>query len=90
MAMVYGNTILKPQKTEESTINIILSPAYGRDYKSIKAVTNDFNSDKDFIIETFMHPYCGKPCNKRDLKTSGIKSVHIRYNKLQRVAVLTI
>lgn len=70
-------------------MRITLSPAYGRDYTSRKAVEQDFNAGKDFIIETFFHPYCGKPCNITDLQGEGIDYVHIRYNKLQKVAVFT-
>jgi hypothetical protein len=68
-------------------MHITLSPAYGRDYKSKKAVELDFNMGKDFIIETFGHPYCGKPCSITDLHGEGITYVNIRYDRLRKVAV---
>jgi hypothetical protein len=71
-------------------MQLTLSPAYGRDYRSIKAVKDDFNANKDFIIETFLDPYCGKPCNKSDLKRSGHKSVMIRYQKMTKVTQIKI
>ena len=69
---------------------LTLSPAYSRDYKSQKEVKSDWNSDKDFIIETIFDPYCGKPANKSDLKRAGHKMVTIRYNKLQKVLGIKI
>jgi len=62
-----------------------LVPAYGRDYKSQKAVLADWNSDKDFIINDLFDVYDGKPCNKTDLKRAGKTFVQIRYNKLAKV-----
>ncbi len=64
---------------------ITLSPAYGRDYRSKDAVLKDWNADKDFIIESVSHPYCGKYANRQDLK--GL-SVRLRYFKLERVLVI--
>lgn len=52
---------------------LILSPAYGRDYKSQKALLADFNAGKDFIIRNFGHPYEGKPANKQDLKSQRVQ-----------------
>jgi len=65
-----------------------LSPAYGRDYKSLKAVKADFDADKDFIIEDIVSQWCGKPANKTALKQAGERSVQIRYGQLRKVTVL--
>jgi len=60
-----------------------LIPAYGRDYKSAKAVKADWNAEKDFIIADMFNLYDGKPINKNDADRAGIK-VSIRYNKLTK------
>lgn len=66
-------------------MTLTLSPAYGRDYKSKKAVKADWDADKDFIIETVMHPDCGRYVNKTQL--AG-QEVNIRYQGLTKVAVM--
>jgi len=58
---------------------LILKPAYGRDYKSQKAVLEDWNSDKDFIIANLTHRYSGKPVNRPQV-TEG-EQVLFRFNK---------
>ena len=65
-----------------------LTPAYGRDYKSQKAVEEDFNSDKDFIINDIMSPWNGKPCNKSSLRIG--ETVQIRYSNLRKIMVIKI
>ena len=62
-----------------------LVPAYGRDYKSKKALLEDFNNDKDFKIA-----WTGQYTNKADLEKlfKDIYSVNIRYAKLRKIAVL--
>ena len=67
-----------------------LIPAYGRDYKSKKAVLEDFNADKDFILCDISDPYDGKYCNKSDLKKAGKRSVSIRYKNKTMIAVVSI
>jgi len=67
-----------------------LTPAYGRDYKSKKAVAADLKADKDFIIADFSHPYSGKPVNRSQLVADGIKAVNVRYAKLRRVCVVVL
>lgn len=63
-----------------------LTPAYGRDYKSQKAVREDFNADKDFIIADLYHPDCGRYVNKSQL--TG-QTVNIRYAQLTKVMVIS-
>jgi len=67
-----------------------LTPAYGRDYKSKKAIQADLDADKDFIIADFGHRYEGKPVNKSQLIETGVKQVNVRYSKLRKVAVLGV
>ncbi len=64
-----------------------LTPAYGRDYKSQKAVRADFDDEKDFIIADFTHPDCGRYVNKPQLVG---QSVNIRYAGLAKVMVITV
>lgn len=56
---------------------ITLLPAYGRDYKSGKAVQSDWDSNKDFLICDMFSPWDGKPINKAQA-TIGT-TYHIRY-----------
>lgn len=67
-------------------MQLILSPAYGRDYKSKKALLEDWNSDKDFIIENIMHPDCGRYINREQVDGP---SVNVRYKAMAKVAVIT-
>lgn len=67
-----------------------LTPAYGRDYRSKKAVQADLDADLDFIIADFGHRYEGKPVNKSQLIETGVKQVNVRYSKLRKVAVLGV
>lgn len=59
-----------------------------KDYKSIKEVKEDFEANHDFVIATMMHPYSGKPANKRDLKGAGETEVHIRYDRLRKITAV--
>jgi len=63
---------------------LVLSPAYGRDYKSQKAVKEDWEANKDFIIQS-IGPHMGRYINKRD--AAGEK-VQIRYQNLTKAIVL--
>ena len=70
--------------------SITITPAYGRDYKSKEEILKDFNSGKDFVIASFVHPYCGKYANKEDFKKEGLKQVTVRYSKLRKSCVIDI
>ena len=67
-----------------------LVPAYGRDYKSAKAVKADFAAGKDFLICNLFSRYDGKPCNLQDLRQAGFDSVQIRFSGNRKVAVVEI
>jgi hypothetical protein len=69
---------------------ITLVPAYGRDYKSKKALQADFDADKDFTIMDMSSRWDGRPANKSALKADGYTEVNIRYKKMRSVAVLKI
>lgn len=64
-----------------------LTPAYGRDYTSAKAVKADWEANKDFIIADISSPYDGKPINKQD---APMGTYYIRYKKLTEVCVIKV
>jgi len=61
----------------------VLTPAYGRDYKSAKAVEADFNTNKDFVLQPQ-----GCYINKEQIEI-GTK-LEMRYSKLQKVTIITV
>ena len=67
-----------------------LVPAYGRDYKNVKTLKQDFFDGKDFIISDVTHRYYGKPASIQELKADKYKHVQIRYSKLAKVAVFEL
>lgn len=70
---------------------LTLTPAYGRDYKSKKAVIEDWNSGKDFVIANMFHPDDGRYCNKEDIVKDGKEnSVSIRYKRLTQICVIPV
>lgn len=56
----------------------VLTPAYGRDYKSAEAVKKDYLAGKDFVLNDIGDKYCGKYCSMRDFHG---KTVELRYNR---------
>lgn len=58
-------------------------PAYGRDYKSAKAVLADWVAGKDFLIQDFQH---SGYVNINDLPTGT--TLNVRYNRLTKVCVI--
>jgi len=70
---------------------IIVTPAYGRDYKSKAEVLEVFNSNKDFVVASINHQHSGRYCNKQDLeKDRNISEVEIRYSKLRKLMVVDL
>ena len=86
----YGERVTnnKPIIQRRQKMTLTLTPAYGRDYKSIAEVKQAFNNNMDFVIETIFSPHCGRYCNKSDLSRDNQKSVKIRYGKLRKVTVI--
>jgi hypothetical protein len=62
-----------------------LTPAYGRDYKSKKAVQADWDAGKDFIVCDMSSPWDGKPANKESLREAGLRQVMIRFDRLTKI-----
>ncbi len=67
-----------------------LTPAYGRDYKSKKAIEADLAAGKDFIVNDIMSPWDGKPANTQSLRDAGITQVNVRYSQLRKVCVVNV
>ena len=66
---------------------IVLSPAYGRDYKSAKEVKTALLSGKDFRIES-IGPNAGRYCSLRDFPVGQV--LNVRYRSLRQVLVVTV
>lgn len=60
----------------------VVSPAYGRDYKSGKEARADWNAGKDFRCEPQ-----GCYINKREADEAGI-TVEIRYKRLMELIIV--
>jgi len=67
-----------------------LVPAYGRDYKTAKAVKADWASGKDFLVSNIMDAGDGKPFNKQDAATLAPVTLNIRYNGLSQIAQVKV
>jgi hypothetical protein len=63
--------------------------AYGRDYKSAKAVTKDFEDNKDFIIADVFGGNDGRYVNKEQLVGEETR-VTLRYDKLRKLCVVKL
>lgn len=62
---------------------ITVVPAYGRDYKSAKAVREDYAAGKDFRINDAFSPDDGRYVNKDD-KPADV-TLSVRYARLTKV-----
>jgi hypothetical protein len=68
-----------------------LVPAYGRDYKTLKEVLQDWNSGKDFVIQDFFSRWDGKPVNRQDVEREGAEtSVMVRYRNQTQIAMIKL
>jgi hypothetical protein len=61
---------------------LTLTPAYGRDYNTVKSVKADWQAGKDFIINQIGHPYDGKPMSKNDVTYEKIMIRFCRNTKI--------
>ena len=66
---------------------VTVVPAYGRDYKSKKAVLTDYHAGKDFQINDMFNPDDGRYINKEDAD-NGSLTMHVRYSRLTKVCVI--
>ena len=76
--------------------SLVLTPAYGRDYKSKAAALAAFQGGQDFIFHNFYivgKGYAGTYCSIRDVAAflaDGFTHVEIRYNKTRMLTLLDI
>ena len=63
-----------------------LTPAYGRDFKSAKAIEAAYFEGVDFILNDVTSPYNGKYCSCRDFLD---KEVKLRYDRLKSATLST-
>ena len=61
-------------------------PAYGRDYKSAKAVKADFEAGKDFTICDMSSRWDGSYINKADVPSG--EQLKIRFNNLTKIVIV--
>ena len=64
---------------------LTLLPAYGRDYKSKKAIIDDLNNNKDFLESTSL-----KAINKQQFKELNISSFNVRYDQQRKIINIKI
>ena len=64
---------------------LTLLPAYGRDYKTKKAIIEHLNDDRDFLESTSL-----KPINKQQFKELNISSFNVRYDQLRKIININI
>lgn len=65
---------------------LTLVPAYGRDYKSIKAVKEAWEDNKDFIIMDISSLYNGSTISKSCAPPDT--TFNIRYSKLRKIVAI--
>jgi len=63
-------------------MSIHVTPAYGRDYKSLAEAQTDWDAQKDFILCDITSPYDGKPINKQQTEPGDV--IIVRYGKLRK------
>lgn len=64
---------------------MVVSPAYGREYKKKADILADWNEGKDFKMESFLHG--GGYINKADAEEAKIDNIEFRYKRLTMVAI---
>ena len=64
---------------------LTLLPAYGRDYKSKKAIIEHLNNNRDFLESTSL-----KPINKQQFKELNISSFNVRYDQQRKITNINI
>jgi hypothetical protein len=65
-------------------MHFVVSPAYGRDYRSKAAAIADWEADKDFVIEGPIE-HAGRYINRPD---AGHAVIEIRYCRKMKVTVV--
>jgi hypothetical protein len=81
--LLYYQGVGKKPKEKQMAI-LIVSGAYGRDYKSVAAVKADWDANKDFAVRTFG---AGGYINKADADAANV-TVNVRYSKDTKITVI--
>lgn len=63
---------------------ITLTPAFGKDFKSCRAVRKSFLDGDDFVVSDLSHIHHGRYCSIRDFRHTQF-TVYIRFNKEQNL-----
>ena len=72
----------------DNAMHLVLTPSYGRDYTSKKAVLEDWHGGKDFTIAGPLWATSGSTqINKQDADREGTV-VNIRYSRNMKVIVV--
>lgn len=69
---------------------ITLIPNRGRDYPSAERVLEHLKEGRDFIVQDVSSRWNGKPCNLPALKSAGIASARVRYDRLRKVTTINV
>ena len=73
-----------------ATSNVTVLPAYGRDYKSKKAMLEDFKANKDFEHRNLDGFLTSGIANKNDFGSdSAWSTLQFRYKNIENIFVLT-
>lgn len=71
--------------------HLTVVPAYGRDYKSARAVREDWAAGKDFRIADLSSPDDGRYINNRDAcGLVGPHALNVRYKNLTAICVIKV
>lgn len=73
--------------------SLTLTPAYGRDYKSKKALLKDWNDNLDFVINDSNPRLSNTYVNKQQqqaLVDAGYTHLHFRYSRTTQVHVVRL
>jgi len=71
-------------------MTITMIPAYGRDYKSKRAVEKALKNQVDFRVMDVSSKWDGMVGNLRDLKNEGHKDVKIRYSDTRKICIIEL
>ena len=65
----------------------VVSPAYGRDYRTYQEAKDDLLKGLDFVLNS-IHPTGGRYCSIRDFESGSI--VEVRFNRKQELVLVKI
>ena len=73
-----------------ATSNVTVLPAYGRDYKSKKAMLEDFKANKDFEHRNLVGFMTSGIASKNDFgNDTAWETLQFRYKNIENIFVLT-